>query len=422
MRTSTLLFLAGLAGCIQDATPTSDEVDAMVVTGPDARPPQPDAAPFEPDVRFLRDAAILRDARGPADAGPTDAELPPDTGAIDPCDLVLCEECWVCDAGECVPDEARVQEDAPVCGTMCMDWSSACLAVTSFHEPLRAGTCFDADEAARCEASGGSWAGGACGHHGCGVDAEDCWADCGFGCDCGPWSEWDADRGCVGRPGCGGGACDAEAVCAGAWRGGADGACVDLVGRPLDAGCCVANCPDVGFYRDPRDGACVQGARGCDLPPNAPPCDGGPPCDLGLFLVDTARVGARGGVCYGPGSARPQADVSVRPLVRNYGDEPVEITFTDRCPDGAVRLAGLAADFDYYDTCAAGICENTGMPRSVLVHASWSASPARIDPDGGDCNGPLAPGTYALTGDLPLTSAHTVCNFAALELRIVGAE
>ncbi len=376
-----------------------------------------DGSPLPVGPAIESDAAVpVSDAAPPVPDAAT-----PDGPSGDPCDEMLCDECYVCVDGACVPDQARLELDAPICGAECMDWRNECTAITASHTPLRPGPCFDADEQALCDATFGAWTPGGCEHYACGEGEDGCFADCSFACDCGPWSRWEEGRGCVGKPDCDPGGCDAEAVCFGAWLAGDD--CLDPAGRPLDPACCGDfDCGELGHHRDPTNGTCVEVGPGCGVPWNAPPCEpGDPPCDLGLFLLETTRVGARGGVCYGPGSARPQARPTVRPLVRNYALDAVEITYTSRCPDGPALLNGLADGFDYYGTCAAGICEQTGMPETVRIDRDWLGPLARFDPAGDECNAPIAPGTYMLRATFPLTSDHTVCNFSALELRIVAA-
>ena len=426
MRYERLLFPTALllAACVQDANPSNEtEADAAGLDGGDstadaaapdgalADGPLGDGAAVQPDS-----ATPVPDAAAPApDAALSDGQAPR------PCDDVDCDACFVCVDGTCVPDDARLAEDAPTCGTMCMDWPNACTAIVVTHAPLRPGPCYDADEEALCEWTRGAWTLGACAPLECGDGDLGCVDECAFACDCGPWSRWDPALGCVGRPDCHPGGCDAEAVCAGAWLTG--DICVDPAGRPLDAACCAAiECGPVGSHRRAEDGACVVTRPGCGVPHDAPPCEAGdPPCDLGLFLLETTRLGARGGVCYGPGSARPQASPTLRPLVRNYAEEPVEITYTSRCPDGPASMTGLPEPFDYYVTCNDGICEQTGMPQTVRVDREWLGPLARFDPAGDECNDALAPGIYTLRATLPLTSNHTVCNFSALELRIVAA-
>lgn len=401
----SVLFDAGTESEPSDAfAPSRDEL------------PRPDASPEAVD----------------ADPGPgmgeSDAEVPDATPPGDPCEETLCDECYVCMDGECVPDDRLLGVDEPVCGTLCATWPNRCAAITAFHTPMRAGACFEQGAQALCEGTRGRWV-IACGPKSCGTWAEgvegDCAEDCTFACDCGN-GRFDPEQGCVPDPGCFEPTdCRAEAACAGAWR--REGVCVSPTGESVNEACCAELvCGEEVAFADPVSGVCVTGQEGCSVPPVAPRCDapGDRVCDVGVFAIGGAWPDLRSGVCINQERfANRTAGISLEG--RNYTEQPLSFDVVDQCPAGEALWAGLPEGHDPYDVCMAGPCERTGMPKTVSLDpqgASTISPWARVSAVETDCNAPVPEGRYTLTATLPLVEGAVVqlCDFTWLQLDVAA--
>ncbi len=346
------------------------------------------------------------------------------------CDNVFCEECYICVEGECVPDEAQRAIDAPVCGTLCGDWANRCSAILAFHEPLREGICFEPDDAQLCESTGGSWQAGLCSPRTCQEDEDlSCEFNCDFSCNCDEWSVWDEALGCVPSPGCQSETdnCPEDTICAGAWL--ADDGCFGPNGQALDSACCLGgSCTEPGFAFDPRTGACTAQAvgDGCRSPGTFACEENDLPCDVGLFIRYTDNIGS--GDCEGSGIANSYGFTRFQAYAVNFTGEDIVLNSTERCPDDQAIFRGLPEGFDYYDTCADGICEDTGQPVALTIPANGelhlgTTVPLRFvgENPNNECSGLIPAGSYEIRYDLLANNSDTarVCNFSWLKLDVI---
>ncbi|TNE84841.1 MAG: hypothetical protein EP330_27955 [Deltaproteobacteria bacterium] len=139
-----------------------------------------------------------------------------------------------------------------------------------------------------------------------------------------------------------------------------------------------------------------------------------PEVDSGFAGCDaTLTVEVDGGFSQ---TASPDGQVALTGVLQNITDAPITFTVTEPCPDGLVRFEGLGAGYDYYGSCVAGVCANTGEVTTYTLDPGESLGSATTLHLGGDtCNDAVGLGTYEISGSLPLTDAAqpTICASAA---------
>lgn len=92
-------------------------------------------------------------------------------------------------------------------------------------------------------------------------------------------------------------------------------------------------------------------------------------------------------------------------IVTNQTAEPLVLTLHDRCPGGSVDFSGLGEGVDYYGTCTMGACgPRPDVELELAPGAPTRLATAVVNPRGGGCNAPLAPGRYSVSFGLPLVT------------------
>ena len=372
--------------------PPDDTRDVRDLDTPVNDVPDPDAADT-PDVR---------------DADP-EPDADTDVGT-DPCARVTCEDCFVCEDGECVQDLARADEEEIWCGSGCGDWPNYCSIVWAFHYPVRPGACFDADQSQLCNATGGFWEYGLATHGSCDAPAEPSFDECVFACDCGDHARWDPERGCLRDPACDDDTgCHAEAACYGAWL--RNGVCVGPAGQSYADVCCEGmTCFEAETaYIDPITGTCEVGNDSCAAHPFSQSCDPDttPPCELGVFIESRGQSAA----CWDSGTTR-----NVSAVLRPFTDTNVTISSDLTCRSSWLDWTGIADGYDFFDNCLDGDCDPT---EPAIVERTYApGSDVRFETitlrlDGGSCNEPIALDTYTFAGTFREDVGPRVCYFGA---------
>ena len=120
-----------------------------------------------------------------------------------------------------------------------------------------------------------------------------------------------------------------------------------------------------------------------------------PECDIMLELTANGESDATAGF---------DAAIDLAVNIENVSGIPQTFVVIDRCPDGLVVFDGLGEGFDYEGTCLAGDCLTYGesVEHTLAPEASLLVETAVV-PWGDDCNAPIAPGVYTISGSLPLT-------------------
>ena len=102
---------------------------------------------------------------------------------------------------------------------------------------------------------------------------------------------------------------------------------------------------------------------------------------------------------------------TLRASAKNLTAAPLELMLPDRCPGGEAAFSGLEpadGSYDYYSTCAAGMCA-PGRPARVIALPPGQVveiSSVEIHAKGKKpCNEPLAAGEYTLSFTIDSTAA-----------------
>jgi hypothetical protein len=115
-------------------------------------------------------------------------------------------------------------------------------------------------------------------------------------------------------------------------------------------------------------------------------------------------------------TASADQDVTLTGTIENVSGRELTLTVANPCPDGLVTFDGLGDGYDYYGSCQAGDCLDSGEPVAyTLVPGETLVETVTIATGGDSCNAALSPQDYVIGGDLPLIAGDTanVCTLRA---------
>jgi hypothetical protein len=113
-------------------------------------------------------------------------------------------------------------------------------------------------------------------------------------------------------------------------------------------------------------------------------------------------------------AARHELDV----VAANRTGEPLRFSLPSRCPSGPFAFRGLPGDYDYYRSCAKGMCaEHTPESFALAPGERRVLGSTELAVGGGNCQPALAPKLYELTLELPELPFEVCTQAASLDLR-----